>query len=217
MVPCTASLGAASAQPHRALPRHTLRRPPCPLRPLSRHGWTAGQGQATCYAQLSPEALLPPALGAAAGGGQPGDAATDAAVLRQMLLQSRTTQHAAGGEHPVARPEPAGWSGAGSAARAEGEQQPQQLRRRQQQQQQHGGQPPDGSSPGWPPLDPKLARLARELVQARGAAQLRSALLGVELNNAEARVLVSVLGRLEAPDVALAVVRCGVAWARGVL
>ncbi|GAB4817867.1 hypothetical protein N2152v2_004913 [Parachlorella kessleri] len=84
-----------------------------------------------------------------------------------------------------------------------------QRRRQEQQQYQHWqGQGPGG--PGLQPPDARLARLARELVAGipQGGEHMRQLLLEAQLSNAEARQLLSCLGRFDAADVALAAFRC---------
>jgi hypothetical protein len=124
-------------------------------------------------------------------------------VLQDILERprSRAVEPPQAGPEPPAAAEPPHLHGALAAeAGATGgsrrwQQQPWQHRRRA------GGAPS--------PPDPRLARLAKELVQGipKGAAHMRSLMLEADLSNAEARQLLSCLGKCDAPDVALAVFR----------
>jgi hypothetical protein len=189
-------LPSPSVSPYRSLPNQSLCRPPCPLKLPHFHALCAAPGQAGAP-ELAPDVLphaldeSPPAANLHSSS-SPLDAATDAAVLQQMLAQTRSAEPA-----PLdAQPQP-------SASAAAVVQRP---------------VPPRSSSPtsygrrqrsreGARPLDPRLMRLARELVQAKaekGPLQIRAALLEANLTNSDVRQLLSCLSKLDAADVALA-------------
>ena len=167
----------------------SLHRPGCPLRRQCRGrclapGVASGQSAA---AQLPPSPLLPSLNAALCSSGQPSPqqgpqrgGPDEAELLQQMLAQPRS---------PAAE-RLEGATGASSTQAA--------------------GSGGGGSSvSGRPPYDPRIVRLARQLVQGlpRGPPHLRALLAEAELTGPEVRQLLSCLGRSDALDIGLAVFR----------